>query len=63
MVDAPKNLYFVDPTFEPEATIPPGNGVIAPGTAAIASTAASAAKSPAGWFCASMKKFPPATPA
>jgi len=63
LVDALRNLYLFEPTLEPEATIPPGNGVIAPGTALIASTAESAANNPAGWFSASMNRFPPATPA
>ena len=44
------------------ATIPPGNGVIAPGTSAIASTAAFAPISAAIWFSPITKKFPPATP-
>ena len=54
---------MLQPTLEPEATIPPGKGVITPSTAEIASTAASAAITPAIWFSAKIKKFPPATPA
>src|SRR5438552_18803763 len=44
LVDAGAFLYF-DPTLEPERAIPPGNGVMASGTARIAVTAASAAAS------------------
>ena len=63
LVDAFKNLeYLLDPTLEPEATIPPGNGVIVPGTWEIAFTANWAAFTPAITSLAKMKKFPPATP-
>ena len=56
------NLYFLLPTFEPLATMPPGKGVMTPGTPLMASTAACAAIRAAIWFSPMMKKLPPATP-
>ncbi len=35
---------YLPPTLEPERTMPPGNGVMTPGTLSIAATAASAAR-------------------
>src|SRR5260221_11233347 len=42
LVDALAPVYF-EPTFEPERTTPPGNGMITAGSLRIAATAASAA--------------------
>ena len=47
LVEASRPLYF-EPTFEPERTMPPGNGMMTRGRLRIAATARSAAASTAG---------------
>ena len=59
-MEAASALYF-EPTFEPERTMPPGNGMITSGTAAIAATAASAAASVASRSRPMIRRLPPPT--
>ena len=47
MVVAGSALERSDPTFEPERTIPPGNGMMTPGSCRMATTAASAVQTQA----------------
>ncbi len=61
LVEATAPLYF-EPTFEPERTMPPGNGVITSGTLAMASTAASVASSRPARSRPSISRLPPPTP-
>ena len=53
---------YLPPTLEPERTIPPGNGMIAPGTLFIAASAASAAASAWRLVRAMNRRLPPPTP-
>src|SRR5512135_2453225 len=53
---------YLDPTFEPERTTPPGNGRITFGSCRIAATATSHAASACAWDSARTRKLPPPTP-
>src|SRR5262249_61421672 len=52
---------YLDPTLEPERTIPPGNGTITSATALIAFTAASAAARVNSPLRPMIKRLPPPT--
>jgi hypothetical protein len=60
LVDAMTPLYF-EPTFEPERTMPPGNGAIASATFSIARAAASAAARVVCALRPMMSRLPPPT--
>ena len=60
LVDANMPLYLV-PTFEPERTMPPGNGVITSSILAIASTAASVVSSRPARSVPTISMLPPPT--
>src|SRR5262249_48730660 len=60
LVEAIWPLYL-EPTFEPERTMPPGNGVITSGTSSMARTARSQAASTAACDLPSTSRLPPPT--
>src|SRR5262252_2800488 len=60
LVDAGSVGYLL-PTFDPDRTTPPGNGMITFGTCCIAATAAAAAPSAASMSCARRSRLPPPT--
>src|SRR5258706_8456432 len=60
LVDAGTPLYF-EPTLEPDRTMPPGNGMMAAGTFAMAAVAASAAASVDRAVRPMIKRLPPPT--